>query len=201
MRNVGQSTLNDCCLLSCVITSVFKIRQGHIPSSGTTCIVIEVQQYDQYAIRVDGSRRVTLGNRKFPRKNAPVRLPQPLMTMEVDVCAPRQPALPPALRPSVSQQHTQHTIHTAPLPIVGGGDSNCQRPPVPDALPSPVDDPPVETAVIAAPPASARHPRLPPHPVPDDSPSRQLLHRGALAVVRDSLHGIRTMRCHFHVEF
>ena len=37
-----------------------------------TGTVIEVRQFDQYAIRVDGSRRVTLRNRKFLRKFVPV---------------------------------------------------------------------------------------------------------------------------------
>ena len=37
-----------------------------------TGTVIEVRQFDQYAVRVDGSRRVTLRNRKFLRKFVPV---------------------------------------------------------------------------------------------------------------------------------
>ena len=41
-----------------------------------TGIVIEVRQFDQYAIRIDGSGRITLRNRKFLRKYVPVqRLP------------------------------------------------------------------------------------------------------------------------------
>ena len=39
--------------------------------------VIEVRQHDQYVISVDGSRRVTLRNRKFLRKFSPVRQDQP----------------------------------------------------------------------------------------------------------------------------
>lgn len=37
--------------------------------------VIEVRQFDQYVVRVDGSGRVTLRNRKFLRKYEPVKLP------------------------------------------------------------------------------------------------------------------------------
>ena len=37
-----------------------------------TGIVVEVRQYDQYVIRVDGSGRVTLRNRKFLRRYLPV---------------------------------------------------------------------------------------------------------------------------------
>ena len=33
-----------------------------------TGLVIEVKQFDQYAVKVDGSGRVTLRNRKFLRK-------------------------------------------------------------------------------------------------------------------------------------
>lgn len=40
-----------------------------------TGMVIEVHPYDQYIIRVDDSRRVTLRNRKFLRKYIPVQLP------------------------------------------------------------------------------------------------------------------------------
>ena len=38
-----------------------------------TGLVIEVRQYDQYMIRVDGSGRVTLRNRRFVRKYTPVQ--------------------------------------------------------------------------------------------------------------------------------
>ena len=37
-----------------------------------TGIVVEVRQYDQYVIRVDGSGRATLRNRKFLRKYIPL---------------------------------------------------------------------------------------------------------------------------------
>ena len=37
--------------------------------------VIEVRQFDQYIVRMDGSRRVTLRNRKFLRKYIPVYQP------------------------------------------------------------------------------------------------------------------------------
>ena len=40
-----------------------------------TGVVIEVKQFNQYEIRVDGSGRVTLRNRKFLRKYSPVKRP------------------------------------------------------------------------------------------------------------------------------
>lgn len=49
-----------------------------------TGIVIEVRQFDQYVIRVDGSGRVTLRNRKFLRKYIPVKDPQETRTIRDD---------------------------------------------------------------------------------------------------------------------
>lgn len=49
-----------------------------------TGIVIEVRQFDQYVIRVDGSGRVTLRNRKFLRKYTPVVPPARRLTISDD---------------------------------------------------------------------------------------------------------------------
>ena len=47
---------------------------GHYPlTRNNTGVIIEVRQFDQYAVKVDGSGRVTLGNRKFLRKYVPVK--------------------------------------------------------------------------------------------------------------------------------
>ena len=43
-----------------------------------TGTVIEVRQFDQYVVKVDGSGRVTLRNRKFLRKYEPYYSPRPL---------------------------------------------------------------------------------------------------------------------------
>ena len=43
-----------------------------------TGIIVEVRQFDQYVVRVDGSGRVTLRNRKFLRKYVPVVPRSPL---------------------------------------------------------------------------------------------------------------------------
>lgn len=50
-----------------------------------TGVVIEVRQYDQYVIRIDGSRRVTLRNRKFLRKYLPVQSPSHKLTIDNDI--------------------------------------------------------------------------------------------------------------------
>ena len=43
--------------------------------------VIEVRQFDQYVVRVDGSGRVTLRNRKFLRHYIPVHPTTPVTTI------------------------------------------------------------------------------------------------------------------------
>ncbi len=42
---------------------------------GQNRIVVEVRQFDQYVVKVDGSGRMTLRNRKFLRKYTPVATP------------------------------------------------------------------------------------------------------------------------------
>ena len=46
--------------------------------------VIEVRQFDQYVVRVDGSGRLTTRNRKFLRKYSPVYQPPPVRTIDED---------------------------------------------------------------------------------------------------------------------
>ena len=50
-----------------------------------TGIVIAVRQFDQYAIRVDGSGRVTLRNRKFLRRFIPMNPSPPKLTIDNDL--------------------------------------------------------------------------------------------------------------------
>ena len=50
-----------------------------------TGIVVEVKEFDQYAVRVDGTGRVTLRNRKFLRSYQPIKrqnTPLPPVTIE-----------------------------------------------------------------------------------------------------------------------
>jgi hypothetical protein len=46
--------------------------------------VMEVRQFDQYVVRVDGSGRSTTRNRKFLRKYSPVYQPPPVRTIDED---------------------------------------------------------------------------------------------------------------------
>ena len=47
-------------------------------------MVIEVRQFDQYVVKVDGSGRVTLRNRKFLRRYTPVQSQRPTVTINQD---------------------------------------------------------------------------------------------------------------------
>ena len=73
--------------------------------------VVEVRQFDQYVIKIDGSGRVTIRNRKFLRKYIPVLTPPPQKTIDFDLKALVQHAapqtethLPSASLPAVAQQ-------------------------------------------------------------------------------------------------
>jgi len=60
-------------------------QTGNFPTKwDKTGCVVEVRQFDQYVVRVDGSGRVTLRNRKFLRKYVPViQREQPRTILEV----------------------------------------------------------------------------------------------------------------------
>ena len=51
-------------------------QMGNYPTKwDKTGVIIEVRQYHQYVIRVDGSGRITIRNRKFLRKYTPIHQP------------------------------------------------------------------------------------------------------------------------------
>ena len=50
-----------------------------------TGIVIEVRQFDQYNVRIDGSGWVTLRNRKFLQQYIPVQTQPPKRTVDDDL--------------------------------------------------------------------------------------------------------------------
>ena len=69
--------------------------------------VIEVKQFDQYVIRVDGSRRVTLRNRKFLRRYIPALDPNPITRDLLPIEAPK-PSQPTHTPPA------SHSAHPCP---------------------------------------------------------------------------------------
>ena len=93
-------------------------RGSHPTKWDRTGIVVEVRQFDQYIIRVDGSGRVTLRNRKFLRKYIPVVTREPLIMLPSPVI-PHRPELPslhakqPSERP---QQLGEHFTPMKPVP-------------------------------------------------------------------------------------
>ena len=70
-----------------------------------TGTVIEVHQYHQYSIKVDGSGRITLRNRKFLRKYKPIYDPRPKRTILEDLVL---------LQPDPT---VENTLPPTPLPL------------------------------------------------------------------------------------
>ena len=85
-----------------------------------TGIFIEVSQFDQYVVRVDGSSRITLRNHKFLRRYVPVQAPQPRGTIYDDfrhiTQLPAKPATPPTLRPTTCLPTTTTSNQPTPEP-------------------------------------------------------------------------------------
>ena len=91
-----------------------------------TGLVIEVRQFDQYVIRVDGSGRATTRNRKFLRKFVPVQPTPPRRTIYEDLrhmpTPQRKSHIPltaapnnnPTLLPTVPQNNTD----VEPVPTI-----------------------------------------------------------------------------------
>ena len=96
-----------------------------------TGIVIEVRQFDQYVVRVDGSGRVTLRNRKFLRHYVPVVPRSPLASLP----APTVPHTTNIPRPPPEPQKISPT---SPRPVTAR--ENTQSSPPPETNTQPCDD-------------------------------------------------------------
>lgn len=85
-----------------------------------TGVVIEVRQFDQYVVRIDGSRCVTLQNRKFLRKYVPVQLPPKRLTIDTDtrLHQPSSSLLRPVTSPTVTTDTTVKPGLTTPMKTV-----------------------------------------------------------------------------------
>ena len=115
-----------------------------------TGIVVEVRQFDQYVVRVDGSGRVTLRNRKFLRKYTPVIPRAPIMMVPGPATG-----LPVVHKVPV----TPDTTPPWPSP-----QSGLPLPPSPQDPPVPNPQPPR--------PVSTPHPQ--PTPMPDPGPVAEM---------------------------
>lgn len=117
-------------------------QTGHHPTKwDRTATVIEVKQYHQYTVRMDGSGRLSLCNRRFLRKYTPARPPAARRTITEDMIH-----IPPATWPKDSPA----TPQTDPPP----------QPVSPDPPPQPVNQPP--------PPVAITWDTTPPRRIPED---------------------------------
>ncbi|KAK4303284.1 hypothetical protein Pmani_024669 [Petrolisthes manimaculis] len=103
MRIVEHLTEHTRTLPPLVVEDCVRIQNQTGPNPtkwDNTRIVIEVRQFDQYVVRVDGSGRVTLRNRKFLRKYLPVipRAPLAMAPGPTAIALP-QVSLPPSITP------------------------------------------------------------------------------------------------------
>ena len=122
-----------------------------------TGLVVEVRQHDQYIVRVDGSGRVTLRNRRFLRKYEPYMPRQPLRTIGT--------LLPPVPPPtSKSLQLTQTTEAPTTQQVTPQPEPASAPAAVPDE-PSGPTSPDVTPGVVSSSPTPLRRstrPRRPP---------------------------------------
>ena len=139
-----------------------------------TGLVIEVRQFDQYVIRVDGSGRTTLRNRKFLRKYQPVQRKQPLRTITKDLQVLAKPPCPtdaritppspvPSTRPNIHPQpiHTQQPVTPPRQPDSHPtSNHNCDQPPL-DHPDDPTATPPSPNLIETPTPTLPKPKKLP----------------------------------------
>ena len=86
-----------------------------------TGIIIEVCQFDQYVVCVDGPGRISLRTRKFLRRYVPVQAPQPGCTIHDDfrqlTKLPAKPAASPTLQPTTCTSTTPASKQPTPDPL------------------------------------------------------------------------------------
>ena len=87
-------------------------QTGHNPTKlDKTGLVIEVRQFDQYVIKVDGSGRITIRNRKFLRQYLLVVMTPARHTIDDDLRS-----LPKTSTPNPSNTQTDSDINLPPPP-------------------------------------------------------------------------------------
>ena len=103
-----------------------------------TGTVIEVRQFDQYAIKVHGSGRVTLRNCKFLHRYLPVITPAKPTSILDDLRCP----IPPQIIENPPSQDPPSLTDTPPSPLATMPPSPNETHPVPDDSPAPLAQPP-----------------------------------------------------------
>ena len=152
---------------------------GNHPSKwDITGIVVEVKEHDQYIVKVDGSGRMTLRNRKFLKKITPYSMTKHFKTSDSDLSPqeasqpspvpaaqpPLTPRLDPEAAPAEPAQSPGARGHLGPNPEVP-----CPPSPGPQAeeqIPSPepapqAPAPPMPPPATAAPRRSSRASKAP----------------------------------------
>ena len=80
-------------------------------------VVVEVRQFDQYVVRVDGSGRVTLRNRKFLRKYIPVISREPVINIPgPPASVPVTTSLKPTVKPVTLPLLVKPVTPVTPVP-------------------------------------------------------------------------------------
>ena len=107
-------------------------QTGNFPKRwDKTGTVIEVHQFDQYVIKVDGSGWLTLQNCKFLHKYLPVITPAKPRSILDDL----RPPIPPQIIENPPSQHPLSLTDTPPSPVATTPPSPNETHPVPDNSP------------------------------------------------------------------
>ena len=139
-------------------------RGPHPTKWDKTGLVVEVRQFDQYIIRIDGSGRVTLRNRKFLRKYIPVIQRDPLMTQPgpiqplplKNMPVPEQPTIPPQ---QIYQPNRPNMSSPQPPRVESRVFTRSQRPP--NSSPGKVAHPETQAGKVAQPAHQESEPATP----------------------------------------
>ncbi len=123
---------------------------NHVILRNQTGVIIEVLQFDQYCVPVNGSGRITLRNRKFLRKYFPVHQPPPRQTVEIELSLLSKPS-PPHSNSTPEKVPPPLPPDTNPIPTPKGINQPDAAPPTPPATPTTLNQP-VPTAQNPAPP-------------------------------------------------
>lgn len=116
-----------------------------------TGIIIEVRQFDQYVVKMDGSGRVTIRNRKFLKTFIPMKLLEPTRTIDTDL-GHKTACISPQAYDNVLPQHYD-------------------KEPIAKPWPDPIDIPPAPTQNISSPRSrTADSPIAPVDKEPDPAP-------------------------------
>ena len=128
---------------------------GHNPKKwDKTGSVVEVRQFDQYVIRMDGSGRVTLRNRKFLRKYVPVYPQKPSTTINQGIILPSPDHIPiiPARNLTTEPLFLIPDISNPNEQLLVPADSDRSILPLPDMNEKTTSLQPADTQVTASPP-------------------------------------------------